>query len=93
MVELTPSEDIFIVVEQCVLYQLSSFSQALFYWFVVHCVFNLQYHKYAHGVGTFLQKFVFRLPSTEKRSPKHMLTVTDIQSLTMRLAFFPKFSL
>lgn len=40
--------DIFIVVEQRVLGQLSSFSQALLYWLVVNYVFNLQYHKHTY---------------------------------------------
>ena len=83
IIELAPSEHFFISIEQSIVCQVSSFTKALFLWFVVHYLFNLQYHKHAQGFATFLQEFLFGLPSTEKRSPTYLSTVTDIQSLIM----------
>ena len=66
IIELAPSEDFFISIEQTIICQVSSFTKVLFLWFVVHYLFNLQYHKYAQGFATFMQEFLFGLPSTEK---------------------------
>lgn len=48
----------FVLVEQSVLCQASSFCNAVFYWFSAHYVFNLEYNKHVKELALFFHEFV-----------------------------------
>ena len=72
----------FVFIEQKVFIQVSSFVMALFVWFCVHYIFNLEYHKYYKDVAMFLQEFIFELPECNTKLKQNYLTVvTELKNL------------
>ena len=57
----------FVIVEQRVLFQVSSFHQALFVAFSAYYVFNLAYPKQVQKLLLFLQDYVLAMPDSTKR--------------------------
>ena len=59
----------FIYVEQTILCSVSVFTRALFLWFSLFYVFNLEYAKVSKDLTLFFQEFIFGLPdNTCKKS-------------------------
>ena len=58
----------FILVEQDVLCEAGSMSQAIFIWFSLHYVFNMQYTASLPNVGNFFQDMVFEIPGGVRKS-------------------------
>lgn len=74
----------FLFVEQITLCETATFTKALFLWFSIHYVFHLSYSSLLGDVCTFIQEFIFGLPSTGKRSASYLSVATDIQQMTVR---------
>lgn len=75
----------FIFVEQKVFCSVNSFTKALFLWFSVFYVFNLEYEKNIRDVCLFFQEFVFGLPfNSSKKTSTYMSVTTDISSLAIQ---------
>ena len=69
-VELTVADgesSYFLFMEQAVICSVKSFTKALFLWFALYYIFNLEYEKYVE-VGMFFQGFVFGLPYPAKKN-------------------------
>ena len=73
----------FVFIEQKVFIQVSSFAMALFVWFSVHYVFNLEYHKYYRDAAMFIQEFIFELPecNTKLKKQNYLTVVTELKNL------------
>ena len=88
LVELTVVDGVntyFLFVEQTVLCSVKSFTKALFLWFALHYICNLEYEKCVEEVGLFFQEFVFGLPcQSSKKTSTYLTTTTDIQKLTIK---------
>ena len=69
----------FIFVEQAPFFSFSSFVKALFFWFCLHYVFNLEYNSNVKEFCLFFQEFVFGLPNSCKKTSTYLSTTTDIQ--------------
>ena len=74
----------FIFVEQNVLCSVNSFSKALFVWFSLFYIFNLEYDKNTKDVCVFFQEFVFGLPSVCKKTSTYLSVTTDVQRFATR---------
>lgn len=75
----------FIFVEQKVLCTTNSFTKALFIWFSLYYIFNLEYDTNANDVCVFFQEFVFGLPNNSfKKTSTYLSVTTDIQSFSTR---------
>ena len=62
---------------------VNSFSKALFTWFSLFYVFNLEYNKNAKDICLFFQEFVFGLPDSGKKSSTYLSVTTDIQGFAL----------
>ena len=73
------------------LFQLSSFSTALFIWFSSHYVFNLEYHKYYKDAAMFMQEFLFDLPESDAKLKKqnYLTIVTELINFTSTTEHYP----
>jgi hypothetical protein len=70
----------FLFVEQTVLCTVNSFVKALFLWFALYYVFNLEYEKNSKDLCLFFQELVFGLPDNLcKKSSTYLSISTDIQ--------------
>lgn len=74
----------YLFMEQTVVCSVNSFSKALFLWFTLHYIFNLEYEKCVAEVCFFFQEFVFGLPCPLKKTSTYLTTTTDIQKLTLK---------
>ena len=78
------TEEYFIFIEKSVLCKVTSFERALFTWFSLFYVFDLQYSKEAKEVCLFFQEFVFGIPDNSvAKSSTYLSITTDIQSITL----------
>ncbi len=74
----------FVFVEQSVFCTVTSFSKAIFVWFSLFYVFNLEYGKAVHDICIFFQEFVFGLPDNVSiKNGTYLSVTTDIQSLAL----------
>lgn len=70
----------FVFVEQTVLCTVNTFTKALFLWFALYYVFNLEYEKNSKDLCLFFQEFIFGLPDNLcKKSSTYLSISTDIQ--------------
>ena len=69
----------FIIVEQFVVCEVSSFVQALFLMFSCYYVFNLEYPKHVRNVMLFFQDYIFCHPDSESRPANYMAISSDIK--------------
>lgn len=77
------NECFFVFIEQRVLCTVNSFSMALFIWFSLFYVFNLEYVSSLRDICLFFQEFVFGLPdNTSKKTSTYLTITTDIQLQT-----------
>ena len=74
----------FLYVEQAILCHVSTFTRALFLWFSLFYIFNLEFAKSSRDLTLFFQEFIFGLPdNTCKKSSTYMSISTDIQGCTL----------
>lgn len=74
----------FIFIEQSVLCSVSSLCRAIFIWFSLYYIFNLEYEKNTKELALFFQEFVFGLPdNSAKKSSTYLSVTTDIQSFAI----------
>ena len=78
------SETYFLFVEQITVYEVETFSRALFTWFCIHYVYHLDYCASVLDFCTFFQEFIFGLPCGVKRSATYLAIATNIQRITVR---------
>ncbi len=72
----------FVFVEQSVFCTVTTLSKAIFIWFSLFYVFNLEYSKAVHDLCIFFQEFVFGLPhSVSGKTSTYLSITTDIQAL------------
>ena len=69
----------FIIVEQFVVCEVSSFVQALFIMFSCYYVFNLEYPKNIKNVMFFFQDYIFCHPDSEGRPANYLAISCDIK--------------
>ena len=69
----------FIIVEQFVVCEVSSFSRALFVMFSCYYVFNLEYPKSVKNVMLFFQDYIFGRPDSESRPANYLAIASDIK--------------
>ena len=70
----------FIFVEQVVLYEVSDMCSALYSWFAVFYVFNLEYHKNSKCIGWFFQDVILGIPDSTRRAASYISVVSDIKA-------------
>ena len=68
----------FLIVEQDVLCDVDDLSEAVFLWFAIHYVFNIQYNKVLNNVGLFFQDNIFECSDATKRTATYNSIVGDI---------------
>ena len=73
----------FVIVEQRVLCQVSSFQLALFISFSAYYVFHLQYPKPIKNVMYFLQDYVLAMPDSLRRPATYLATASDLKKLAI----------
>ncbi len=79
------TEMYFIFVEQLVLCKAQSLERALFIWFSLFYIFDLEYTKEAKEVCLFVHEFLLGMPDNAFTKTLTYISVTiDIQSLTLR---------
>lgn len=75
----------FIFIEQSALCTVNSLSMALFIWFSLFYVFNLEYVASIRDLCLFFQEFVFGLPdNSAKKNSTYLAVTTDVQSCALR---------
>ena len=73
------SNQYYIIAEHDVVTKFANMSDAIFYWFAVQYVFNIQYSKILSSVGYYLQDNIFDLTDRGARTSKYYLVVGDIR--------------
>ena len=75
----------FIFIEQSVLCTVNSLSMALFIWFSLFYLLNLEYVSNLKDLCLFFQVFVFGLSdNTSKKNSTYLSITTDVQSFALR---------
>ncbi len=75
----------FIYIEQRILFTVNTFTRAIFMWFSLFYVFNLEYQKNTRDMCLFFQEFIFGLPDNMcKKSSTYLSVSTDILSCACR---------
>ena len=70
----------FVFIERTILCSVNSFTRALFLWFTLYYVFNLEYERNTRDICLFFQEFIFGLPDNFcKKSATYLSVSTDIQ--------------
>ena len=73
----------FLFVERRPIFNVSTLSQAIIYWFVMYYVFNLEYCPQCKYVCLFFQECVFGLPATsflkQQKSSTYLTVTTDLR--------------
>ena len=73
-------QQLFIVVERKVLFELQSFSQALVSLIALYFVFDLAYPKPCSNTLLFVQKMILKVSSSDKLSKCLLGTISDIKN-------------
>ena len=73
------SNQYYIIAEHDVVTEVANMSDAIFYWFAVHYIFNIQYSKNLSSVGYFLQDNIFDLTDGGARTSKYNSVIGDIR--------------
>ena len=76
------SQQYFVLIEQNVLCQVSSFQFAIFVMFSAYYAFHLEYPKPVKNVLHFFQDYVLSFPDGQRRTATYLATSSDIKKLS-----------